>query len=55
MEVYPKEWVRVTPFYKIMHGQPDVRSFLKIEKIGGADEQYEVVFSEMGTAHFVYI
>lgn len=55
MEVYPKEWVRVTPFYKIMHGQPDVRSVFMLENIAAALNQYQVVFSEMGAAHFIDI
>lgn len=55
MEVYPKEWVRVTPFYKIMHGQSDVRSVFMLENIAAALNQYQVVFSEMGAAHFIDI
>ena len=55
MEVYPKEWVRVTPFYKIMHEHSDVRSVFMLENIAAALNQYQVVFSEMGAAHFIDI
>lgn len=55
MEVSPKEWVRETPFYKIMHGQPDVRSVFMLENIAAALNEYQVVFSEMGARHFIDI
>ncbi|MBR3603727.1 MAG: hypothetical protein IKL48_03455 [Elusimicrobiaceae bacterium] len=55
MEVSPKEWVRETPFYKIMHGQPDVRSVFMLENIAAALNEYQVVFSEMGAVHFIDI
>ena len=55
MEVSPKEWVRETPFYKIMHGQPDVRSVFMLENIAAALNEYQVVFSEMGAGHFIDI
>lgn len=52
IEMSPKKWVRKTPFYKIMHGQPDVRSIFMLENITAALNQYQVVFSEMGSGHF---
>ena len=55
MEVSPKEWVRETPFYKIMHGQPDVRSVFMLENIAAALNEYQIVFSEMGARHFIDI
>lgn len=55
MEVSPKEWVRETPFYKIMHGQPDVRSVFMLGNIAAALNEYQVVFSEMGAGHFIDI
>ena len=52
MEVTPKKWVKKTPFYKLMHLQPDVRSVFMLENIAAALNEYEVVFSEMGAGHF---
>ena len=48
-----KKWVRKTPFYKIMNAQPDVRSIFMLENITAALNQYQIVFSEMGSGHFV--
>ena len=50
-----KKWVRKTPFYKIMNNQPDARSIFMLENITSALNQYQVVFSEMGSGHFVDI
>lgn len=55
MEVSPKKWVKKTPFYKIMHYQPDVRSVFMLENIAAALNQEQVVFSEMGAGHFMDI
>ena len=51
----PKKWVKKTPFYKMMHGQPDVRSIFMLENITAALNKYEIVFSEMGAGHFIDI
>lgn len=51
----PEKWVRKTPFYKMMHNQPDVRSVFMLQNITAALNEYEVVFSEMGSGHFVDI
>ncbi len=55
MEVSPKKWVKKTPFYKIMHDKPDVRSVFMLENIAAALNQEQVVFSEMGAGHFMDI
>ena len=52
MEVNPKKWVTKTPFYKLLHVQPDVRSVFMLENIATALNEYGVVFSEMGAGHF---
>ena len=54
-DVSPKKWVKETPFYKMMHGQPDVRSMFILQNITAALNEYEVVFTEMGAGHFVDI
>ena len=55
MNRYPQKWVTQTPFYKIMHSQPDVRSVFMLENITAALNEYQIVFSEMGAGHFVDI
>lgn len=55
MEVTPKKWVTKTPFYKLVHIQPDVRSVFMLQNIAAALNEYKVVFSEMGAGHFVDI
>ena len=50
-----KKWVRKTPFYKIMNAQPDARSIFMLENITSALNQYQIVFSEMGSGHFIDI
>ena len=51
----PQKWVKKTPFYKMMHGQPDVRSVFMLKNIAAALNEYKVVFSEMGAGHFIDI
>lgn len=51
----PQKWVKETPFYKMMYGQPDVRSMSMLQNITAALNEYEVVFSEMGAGHFADI
>lgn len=55
MNRHPKKWVTKTPFYKIMHDHPDVRSVFMLENIAAALNQEQVVFSEMGAGHFMDI
>jgi len=55
MEVSPKKWVRKTPFYRLAHLNPDVRSVFMLQNIAAALNEYEVVFSEMGAGHFMDI
>lgn len=52
---HPQKWVKKTPFYKMMHAQPDVRSVFMLENITAALNKYEIVFSEMGAGHFIDI
>jgi hypothetical protein len=51
----PKKWVKKTPFYKMMHAQPDVRSVFMLQNIAAALNEYEIVFCEMGSGHFIDI
>ena len=51
----PQKWVKKTPFYKIMHRQPDIRSVFMLQNIAAALNEYEIVFSEMGAGHFIDI
>ena len=55
MNRYPQKWVRKTPFYQIMHLNPDIRSVFMLENIAAALNEYNVVFSEMGASHFIEI
>lgn len=55
MELTPKKWVKKTPFYKITKGLDNARGVFMLQNIAAALNEYEVVFSEMGAAHFVDI
>ena len=51
----PKKWVKKTPFYKMMRAQPDIRSVFMLQNIAAALNDYEIVFCEMGSGHFIDI
>ena len=52
---HPQKWVKKTPFYKMMRGQPDIRSVFMLQNIAAALNDYEIVFCEMGAGHFIDI
>ena len=53
MNRYPQKWVLKTPFYQVLHFNPDVRSVFMLENITAALNKYPVVFAEMGAGHFL--
>lgn len=53
MNIYPEKWVVETPFYRLNHATSWARSQFMLENIAAALNQYDAVFIEMGSGHFL--